>query len=158
MQRAWWWGSSGASREQGLKASVHLEMMANQKRQWYQIQSKTRDNRQHEEPTSLFEHFLIVGLHACANVQVIEDAFARRKNWESEPANSEIFDLRKIEYHGRPPALEPQILFKYPPGKRLAMTEKDLPAFCFPEGVKARLLEKTPSMSDLNEVVLGQVC
>ncbi|XP_039132612.1 uncharacterized protein LOC120269339 isoform X1 [Dioscorea cayenensis subsp. rotundata] len=156
VQRAWWWGSNAASREQGLKASVHLEMMANQKRQWYQIQSKTRDSRHHEEPTSLFEHFLIVGLHSCANVQVIEDAFARRKNWESEAANSEIFDLRKIEYHGHPPALEPQILFKYPPGKRLAMTEKDLPAFCFPGGVKARLLEKTPSMSDLNEVVFGQ--
>ena len=71
--------------------------------------ASVQDNRQHEEPTSLFEHFLIVGLHSCANVQVIEDAFARRKNWESEPANSEIVDLRKIEYHGRPPALEPQV-------------------------------------------------
>lgn len=29
-----------------------------------------------------------------------------------------------------------QILFKYPPGKRVAMRENDLPAFCFPEGVK----------------------
>ncbi|KAJ0967349.1 hypothetical protein J5N97_024266 [Dioscorea zingiberensis] len=157
VQRAWWWGPSPVSREQGFRTSVHLEVMANQKRQWYhQIQSKTRDHRQHEEATSLFEHFLIVGLHSCANVEVIEDAFARRKNWESEAANSEIFDLRKIQYHGHPPALEPQILFKYPPGKGLAMTEKDLRAFCFPEGVKARLLEKTPSMSDLNEVVFGQ--
>jgi hypothetical protein len=29
-----------------------------------------------------------------------------------------------------------QILFKYPPGKRLAMRSKDLAAFCFPGGVK----------------------
>ena len=29
-----------------------------------------------------------------------------------------------------------QILFKYPPGKRLPMRMKDLSAFCFPAGVK----------------------
>ncbi|XP_031501970.1 uncharacterized protein LOC116265490 isoform X2 [Nymphaea colorata] len=36
------------------------------------------------------------------------------------------------------------------------MRVKDLPAFCFPAGVKARLMERTPSMSDLNEVLYGQ--
>ena len=36
------------------------------------------------------------------------------------------------------------------------MRSKDLPAFCFPGGVKARLMVRTPSMSDLNEVVYGQ--
>uniref|UniRef100_A0A2P2QA82 Uncharacterized protein n=1 Tax=Rhizophora mucronata TaxID=61149 RepID=A0A2P2QA82_RHIMU len=34
------------------------------------------------------------------------------------------------------PSLEPQILFKYPLGKRLPMRLKDLAAFCFPAGVK----------------------
>lgn len=29
-----------------------------------------------------------------------------------------------------------QVLFKYPPGKKLAMRLKDLAAFCFPGGVK----------------------
>lgn len=29
-----------------------------------------------------------------------------------------------------------QVLFKYPPGKKLAMRMKDLAAFCFPGGVK----------------------
>lgn len=157
MQRAWRWGPNGGSesmRELGIKASVHVEMMANQKRQWYQ--SKTRNNKQHKEPTSLFEHFFIVGLHSYANVDVIEDAFAKRKTWESEVAKSEILDLRKLQYHGGLPTLEPQILFKYPPGKNVAMRENDLPDFCFPEGVKARLVERTPSMSDLNEVVFGQ--
>nr|XP_010933158.1 uncharacterized protein LOC105053615 isoform X2 [Elaeis guineensis] len=161
IQRAWRWGPSGGNnsnsgREQGFKTTLNLEVMANQKRQWYQIQSKSRDLRQYKEPSSLFEHFFIVGLHSYANVEAIEDAFAKRKKWESEVANSEILDLRKLQYHGCMPTLEPQILFKYPPGKRVAMRENDLPAFCFPEGVKARLIERTPSMSDLNEIVFGQ--
>uniref|UniRef100_A0A453IZW3 UDENN domain-containing protein n=1 Tax=Aegilops tauschii subsp. strangulata TaxID=200361 RepID=A0A453IZW3_AEGTS len=49
-----------------------------------------------------------------------------------------------------------KILFKYPPGKKEDIREADLPSFCFPEGVKARLVERTPSMSDLNEVIFGQ--
>ncbi|XP_008804739.2 uncharacterized protein LOC103717932 isoform X1 [Phoenix dactylifera] len=162
IQRAWRWGPSGGNninsgtREYGFKTTLNLEVMANQKREWYQIQSKSRDLRQYKEPSSLFEHFFIVGLHSYANVEAIEDAFAKRKKWESEVANSEILDLRKLQYHGCMPTLEPQILFKYPPGKRVAMRENDLPAFCFPEGVKARLIERTPSMSDLNEIVFGQ--
>ncbi|MQL71321.1 hypothetical protein Taro_003630 [Colocasia esculenta] len=155
MQRVWRWGPT-SNREQGMKTSVNLEAMANQKRQWYQIHSESRGHKQQKEPVSLFEHFFIVGLHSCANMEPIEDAFAKRKTWESEVAKSEIFDLRKLQYHGRLPILEPQVLFKYPPGKRLAMRERDLPAFCFPGGIEARLMERTPSMSDLNEVVFGQ--
>lgn len=130
-------------------------MLAYQKRQWYQIQSKTKDNKQYKEPTSLFEHFFIVGLHSYANVEVIEDAFARKKSWEYQVAR-EILDLRKFQRQTHVPTLEPQILFKYPPGKRSAMRELDVPIFCFPEGVKARMLERTPSMSDLNELIFGQ--
>ncbi|KAJ6810083.1 uncharacterized protein M6B38_157680 [Iris pallida] len=161
MQRAWRWGPSGGAggrgdREEWLKTSMNLEMMANQKRQWYQIQSKSKDHRHHKEPKSLFEHFIIVGLHSHANVEVIEKAFAKRKTWETEVGKSEIVDHKKIHYQVPIPTLEPQILFKYPPGKRVAKGESDIPAFCFPDGVKARLLERTPSMSDLNELVLGQ--
>ncbi|RZC21074.1 DENN domain-containing protein 5B isoform B [Glycine soja] len=54
------------------------------------------------------------------------------------------------------PTLEPQLLFKYPPAKKLTMSKKDLAPFCFPEGVKAWLLERTPSLSELNELVYGQ--
>ncbi|KAK4338698.1 hypothetical protein RND71_043185 [Anisodus tanguticus] len=54
------------------------------------------------------------------------------------------------------PSLEPQVLFKYPPGKKLAMRLKDLAAFCFPGGVKAHVMERTPSFSELNELVYGQ--
>ncbi|PKI34319.1 hypothetical protein CRG98_045289 [Punica granatum] len=73
-------------------------------------------------------------------------------------AKSETLDFGLSQYRGpSPPALEPQILFKYPPTKRLPMRLKDLAAFCFPGGVQARLLERTPSLSDLNELVYGQV-
>ncbi|WOL10660.1 hypothetical protein Cni_G19419 [Canna indica] len=163
MQRAWRWGPSSCGsglgnggKEQSVRAMVNFEMMVNQKRQWYQIKAKARDHRQNKEPTSLYEHFFIVGLHSYANVEAVEDAFAKRKTWESEVAKSEILDLRKLQYHASIPTLEPQILFKYPPGKKAAMREHELPSFCFPESVKARLIERTPSMSDLNEVVFGQ--
>ncbi|XP_037423140.1 uncharacterized protein LOC119287661 [Triticum dicoccoides] len=161
MQRAWKWGPVGGGvgaerspREQLLRTSVNIEAMANQKRQWYQVH--TKDQNQFKEPSSLFEHFFVVGLHSYANVAVIEDAFAKRKAWESKVACSEVVDLNKIQYHGPIPTMEPQILFKYPPGKKEDIREADLPSFCFPEGVKARLVERTPSMSDLNEVIFGQ--
>lgn len=155
MQRAWRWG--GFSRENGYRSSFNPEVLANQKRLWYQRHSKSTDHTKYKEPTSLFEHFIIVGLHPEANLVCVEDAFARRKKWESEMAKSEMLDLRVLQYPGPSlPTLEPQILFKYPPGKKLAVRPKDLTAFCFPGGVKARLVERTPSLSDLNELVYGQ--
>ncbi|XP_073300145.1 uncharacterized protein [Primulina huaijiensis] len=73
-------------------------------------------------------------------------------------ARAEMLDF-KMQPYQQPtlPTLEPQVLFKYPPGKKLALRLKDLAAFCFPEGVKAQVLEKTPSLSELNELVYGQV-
>jgi hypothetical protein len=68
-----------------------------------------QDQCQYEEPASLFEHFFVVGLHSYANVGVIEDAFAKKKAWESNVARSEIVDLRKIQYHGPIPSMEPQV-------------------------------------------------
>jgi hypothetical protein len=49
MQRAWRWGPSGwggagsnSNREEVVRATVNFEAMANQKRMWYQIYSKSR--------------------------------------------------------------------------------------------------------------------
>lgn len=50
MQRAWRWGpggrggaaGGGGGREQGMRATLNLEVMANQKRQWYRIHSRAR--------------------------------------------------------------------------------------------------------------------
>lgn len=138
------------------KSNFNPEVLANQKRQWYQLHSKKTDLSDYKEPTSIFEHFVIVGLGSNTNLKAVEDVFAKKKTWELQMAK-DAFDTSTHQYRGPLyPELEPQILFKYPPGKKLAIHSKDLPAFCFPEGVKARMLERTPSMSDLNEVVHGQ--
>ncbi|XP_050208072.1 uncharacterized protein LOC126657431 [Mercurialis annua] len=153
MQKAWGWG--GNNKEPCY--SFNPEVLANQKRQWYQLHSKTLDIKKLKDPTSLFEQFVIMGLHHDANLEAVEDVFARRKKWEFEVAKSDMIAYRTRQSRGPTyPSMEPQILFKYPPGKRLPMRLKDLGSFCFPEGVKTRLLERTPSLSELNEIVYGQ--
>ncbi|XP_057964070.1 uncharacterized protein LOC131155149 [Malania oleifera] len=155
VQKAWKWGSN--SQEQSFRSSFNPEVLANQKRQWSQNHSIIQDHKKYKEPTLLFEHFIVAGLHSDVNLEVVEDAFAKRKKWELEMTKSGSKNLSMLENRGPSlPTLEPQILFKYPPGKKLSMRLKDLAAFCFPGGVKAHLLERTPSLSDLNELVYGQ--
>ncbi|XP_047147114.1 uncharacterized protein LOC124819606 [Vigna umbellata] len=154
VNKAWRWG--GKSREDAL-ANFNPEVMANQKRQWYQLHPKSLDCVNNKEPTSLFEHFVIVGLHPDANLEAVEYSFARRKKWEKDKGKPEFRDCRKSQQQKvTEPTLEPQLLFKYPPAKKLTLRMKDLAPFCFPEGVKAWLLERTPSLSELNELVYGQ--
>ncbi|RDX91279.1 DENN domain-containing protein 5B, partial [Mucuna pruriens] len=155
VHKAWRWG--GKSREGCSLTSFNPEVLANQKRQWYQLHPKSLDCVNYKEPTSLFEHFVIVGLHPDANLEAVEHAFAKRKKFEKEKEKSEFRDYKMLQQQ-RPtaPTLEPQLLFKYPPAKKLTLRLRDLSSFCFPEGVKAWLLERTPSLSDLNELVYGQ--
>ncbi|KAJ8754598.1 hypothetical protein K2173_010689 [Erythroxylum novogranatense] len=58
------------------------------------------------------------------------------------------------------PILEPQVLFVYPPGKELPLKYKDLLSFCFTRGLEILFhvcaVERTPSMSEMNEILLGQ--
>ncbi|KAK9756829.1 hypothetical protein RND81_01G123500 [Saponaria officinalis] len=153
LSKAWRWG--GNSQYENRRFNFNPEVLANQKRQWYQLQ--TQDRTKYKEPCSLFEHFLVTGLHPDTNLEAVEDTFARKKRWESEIARSGAVDGRSsYNREPSPPALDPQILFKYPPGKKLPMRLKDLCAFTFPGGVKARLMERTPSLSDLNSLVYGQ--
>uniref|UniRef100_A0A7N1A0N7 UDENN domain-containing protein n=1 Tax=Kalanchoe fedtschenkoi TaxID=63787 RepID=A0A7N1A0N7_KALFE len=155
MQKALRWGSN--LREEGCSPNFNPEILANEKRQWYQLHSRALDYKKFQEPNSLFEHFIIIGLHSDTNLDVVEEAFVKRKKWELEMARSEVFDFKTPQNSGpTSPTLEPQILFRYPPGKKLGMRLKVLASFCFPEGVKARILERTPSLSDLNELVYGQ--
>ncbi|KAJ0254158.1 DENN protein [Hirschfeldia incana] len=156
MQKAW----RGVSNlRDDNRPTFNPEDLANQKRQWYQLHSSKAllDQTKYKEPTSLFEHFIIVGLHPETDLKPLEEAFRRRKKWEMEMSRYEVADYRILRHRGPQfPVLQPQILFKYPPGKKVAMRPKDLAAFCFPGGVKARLLERSPSLSDLNELVYGQ--
>lgn len=152
------WGWDGNPKEHDYFTSFNPEVLANQKRQWYQLHSKTQDHTKYKEPTSLFEHFVIAGLHPYANLEAVENAFAKKKKWELEAAKPDLLlDFKSLSRRGPSfPSMEPQILFQYPPGKRLSLRLQDLAAFCFPEGVKTRLLERTPSLSELNELVYGQ--
>ncbi|KAL9168947.1 hypothetical protein ABFS82_04G047200 [Erythranthe guttata] len=126
MQRALQWRSR-SFRDDRVYCSFDPEIMANQKRQWCKLQSKTLDPDRFKEPTSLFEHFVITGLRPDVNLE-------------------------------RPtfPIMEPQVLFMYPPGKEMALRLQDLAAFCFPGGVKAGVLERTSSLTELNELIYGQ--
>ncbi|GMH02544.1 hypothetical protein Nepgr_004383 [Nepenthes gracilis] len=155
IQRAWRWG--GNSENDNRPFNFNPEVLANQKRQWYQLQSQTPDRTKYNDPTSLFEHFVVTGLHPDANIEAVKDDFSRKKKWEIEMARSDRRECKSPQYHmPSSPSLEPKILFKYPPGKRLPMRSKDLCAFSFPGGVKARLVERTPSLSDLSKLVYGQ--
>ncbi|CAI0386275.1 unnamed protein product [Linum tenue] len=156
MQKALLWG--GNSSEQDLLVpTFNPEVLADQKRQWYQLHSKSTDLASYKEPSSLFEHFIVTGLKPDTNLQPVEEAFAKRKKWESLQRRSGARDIKAVQNRAPQfPKMEPQLLFKYPPGKRLPMHVKDLGAFCFPTGVKPRLLERTPSLSELNELVYGQ--
>ena len=46
-----------------------------------------------------------------------------------------------------------QVLYSYPPE---AQASPDLPSFCFPHGVQPTLLDRTPSMSSLNDLLYSQ--
>ncbi|XP_011083072.1 uncharacterized protein LOC105165685 [Sesamum indicum] len=155
MQKALHWG--GRSLRDSQYSSFNPEVLANQKRQWYQLNSKTTDPEKYKEPTSLFEHFVVVGIHPDAKLEAVEDAFIRKKKWEQEMERTETVDF-DMQKRRQPtfPTLDPQVLFMYPPGKKFGLRLKDLAAFCFPGGVKARILERTPSLSELNELVYGQ--
>ncbi|KAL0435535.1 UNVERIFIED_CONTAM: DENN domain-containing protein 5B [Sesamum radiatum] len=158
MQKALQWGSSNFREDSHSQcSSFDPEILANQKRQWYQLQSKTLDPDKFKEPTSLFEHFVIVGLRPDASPKVFEVASVRKKTWEEKMARSGMLDLDIRQFEQPPlPTLEPQVLFKYPSGEKLGLQLKDLAAFCFPGGVKAHIMERTQSSSELNKLLYGQ--
>lgn len=69
-----------------------------------------QDQIKYEEPKSIFEHFIIVGIHPDANLGAVEEAFAKRKKWEMEMTRSGIVDLKMLQHRGPPfPTFEPQV-------------------------------------------------
>uniref|UniRef100_A0A7N2LWP1 Uncharacterized protein n=1 Tax=Quercus lobata TaxID=97700 RepID=A0A7N2LWP1_QUELO len=68
------------------------------------------DLTKYKEPTSLFEHFIVVRLHPDANLEIVEDAFAKRKKWQLQMANSEILEFKKLQHRAPSiPTSEPQL-------------------------------------------------
>ncbi|GAV72786.1 DENN domain-containing protein [Cephalotus follicularis] len=129
------------------------EVLTSQKRQWANFQLQYLDHRILKEPSRLFESMVVVGLHPNCDIQALERQYIDRK-----PEGSGILrSALSCQNHYRvEPHLEPQVLFVYPPEKQLPLKYKDLLSFCFPGGLEVHAIERTPSMSELNEILLGQ--
>ncbi|KAL5698349.1 hypothetical protein ACHQM5_029399 [Ranunculus cassubicifolius] len=135
------------------RPSYNPEVLTSLKRQWAKYQLHAMDHRSVKEPTRLFESMVVLGLHPNTDIQTIQhQIFGRRSEgpgkWRSALGGQ---NQARVE-----PNLEPQVLFAYPPEKRLPLKYKDLLSFCFPGGVEVHAIERTPSMSELNEMLIGQ--
>ncbi|KAL4195829.1 hypothetical protein AMTRI_Chr04g180270 [Amborella trichopoda] len=133
--------------------SYNPEVLTSQKRQWASFQLQSLDHKCLKEPSRLFESMVVVGLHPNSDVKALQ-----RRLFEK---NTEGIRKWRSVLHNQQPTnvelkLEPQVLFVYPPKKQLPLKYKDLLSFCFPGGLEVHAMEKTPSMSELNEILLGQ--
>ncbi|XP_052199689.1 uncharacterized protein LOC127806434 isoform X2 [Diospyros lotus] len=128
------------------------EVLTSQKRQWARFQMQSLDHRPLKEPSRLFESMVVVGLHPNCDIQALKKQYFVRKSESSAKLRSPFSQHQsRVE-----PNVEPQVLFVYPPEKQLPLKYKDLLSFCFPGGLEVHAIEKTPSMSELNEILLGQ--
>ncbi|GAU45924.1 hypothetical protein TSUD_374220 [Trifolium subterraneum] len=149
----------GFSRPPEVKyANYNPEILTSQKRQWAaNFHLQYNDHKSWKEPTRLFESMVIVGLHPNCDMEALHSQFLDKKS-EDYDFDSEQF--RSVLGHQNQSRVElnvePQVLFIYPPEKQLPLKEKDLLSFCFPGGLEVNAVEKTPSMSELNEIHFGQ--
>ncbi|CAL5412353.1 unnamed protein product [Camellia sinensis] len=100
------------------------------------------DHRPLKEPSRLFESMVVVGLHPNCDIQALQKQYFWRKSEGSGKFRSALSGQHQSRVE---PNLEPQVLLKY----------KDLLSFCFPGGVEVHAIEKTSSMNQLNEILLG---
>ncbi|EPS65939.1 hypothetical protein M569_08837, partial [Genlisea aurea] len=127
------------------------EILTSQKRQWANFQVQLLNHRVWKEPSNLFESMVVVGLPPSSDILALQNLYFARKFEGSGRLRNAIGNNSRVEPH-----LEPQVLFVYPPEKQLPLKYKDLLSFCFPAGVEVNAVERTPSMSELNEILLGQ--
>lgn len=133
--------------------SYNPEILTSQKRQWANFQLQMLDSKVWEEPSKLFESMVVVGLPPNSDVQALQNLYLARKFEGSGRFRNALGGQHQCRIE---PNLEPQVLFVYPPEKQLPLKYKDLLSFCFPTGVEVNAVERTPSMSELNEIILGQ--
>ncbi|CAI9761106.1 unnamed protein product [Fraxinus pennsylvanica] len=129
------------------------EILTSQKRQWANFQLQSLDHRVWKEPSKLFESMVVVGLPPTSDIQALQNLYFARKFESSGRFRSALGSQHQSRVE---PNLEPQVLFVYPPDKQLPLKYKDLLSFCFPAGIEVNAVERTPSMSELNEILLGQ--
>ncbi|KAG4387915.1 hypothetical protein GLYMA_09G068800v4 [Glycine max] len=132
------------------------EILTTQKRQWAaNFQLQYTDHKSWKEPTKLFESMVVAGLHPNCDIQALQRQCFLRKSEGPGKLRSALGyqNQSRVEVE---PNLEPQVLFVYPPEKQLPLKGKDLLSFCFPGGLEVNAVERTPSMSELNEILFGQ--
>lgn len=129
------------------------EILTSQKRQWARFQLQSLDHRVWKEPSRLFESMVVVGLHPNCDIQALQRLYFSKKLDGPGRFRSALGGQSQSRVE---PNFEPQVLFVYPPEKPLPLKYKDLLSFCFPAGVEVHAVERTPSMSELNEILLGQ--
>ncbi|KAL3532682.1 hypothetical protein ACH5RR_006203 [Cinchona calisaya] len=129
------------------------EILTSQKRQWASFQLQSLDHKVWKEPSRLFESMVVVGLPPNCDIQALQKLYFARKYEGSGRFHGALNGQNQSRVE---PNLEPQVLFVYPPEKQLPLKYKDLLSFCFPAGVEVHAVERTPSMSELNEILLGQ--
>ncbi|KAJ4708779.1 DENN domain containing protein [Melia azedarach] len=134
-------------------ANYNPEVLTSQKRQWASFQLQYLDHRSLKEPSRLFESMVVVGLHPNCDIQALERQCIARKSETPGKLRSALNYQNNSRVE---PNIEPQVLFVYPREKQLPLKYKDLLSFCFPGGVEVLAVERTPSMSELNEILLGQ--
>ncbi|GLT81150.1 hypothetical protein SLA2020_525530 [Shorea laevis] len=129
------------------------EVLTSQKRQWASFQLQYLDHKSLKEPSRLFESMVVVGLHPNCDIQALQSQYITRRSEGSGKLRSALSYQNNSRVE---PNLEPQVLFVYPPEKQLPLKYKDLLSFCFPGGLEVNAVERTPSMSELNEILLSQ--
>uniref|UniRef100_A0A0E0K5W1 UDENN domain-containing protein n=1 Tax=Oryza punctata TaxID=4537 RepID=A0A0E0K5W1_ORYPU len=144
----------GFSTSPEVSGSYNPEVLTTQKRQWSRFQLKSLGNRCIREPSHLFESIVIVGLPPQADIHELEN-IALGSNEEDVKKPRNIFGNNHHQVHALS-NLEPQVLFAYPPERPLPLKYKDILSFCLPGGVQVHAVERTPSFSELNEILLGQ--
>ncbi|GJT84426.1 microrchidia 7-like protein [Tanacetum coccineum] len=60
------------------------------------------DTAKYEDPTSLFAHLLIAGIHPNANLGLVKNAFATRKKWEDKSDKTDVMDMKVMQFRSAP--------------------------------------------------------
>jgi hypothetical protein len=147
-------GFSSSPDLQNQNTNYNPEILTTLKRQWAaNFHLKYMGQKSWKEPSRLFESMVVVGLHPNCDVQALHRQFVDRKLEGSDKLRSDLGCQNQSRAESN---IEPQVLFVYPPEKRLPLKRKDLLSFCFPGGLEVQAVERTPSMSALNEIFFGQ--
>eukprot|EP00210_Caulerpa_lentillifera_P006345 g6061.t1 len=129
------------------------ELLCHQKKEWLDLRSV--QDRGLEWPQHCFEHLVVVGLPHTMNAKEIVDTITKEKAFRKHSSSESI--EKSVNHHCPPkPTYPPELLYQYPEDKPLHMESETLVSFCFPHGVTPKVLKRSSSMSDLNEVIYGQ--